>query len=264
MNRLAGVVLSVVAAVALAIFPTFNPTWDGIVTQTVSGADTIGNTSRTVFVSAGGAYALMLPTAAGIAGVRLSIVCDSSVTVTNVVTVTPAGAETIDGYATLPLFAPYTEVVVVSDGTGWRVESGPDSPWSTFTPTGLAWTTNTTTTGKIRVAGGRTYQVQLKAVLAGAPDTATFAFDAPIAPDEASLFEGATNQTPFVGWATLRDASNPTRSVPALYNWAASGDPLSIYLFTDNTLATPAAVTQAAPWTWASGDYIIAIVTLPY
>ena len=66
-----------------------------------------------------GAITVNLPTAVGRAG-AMYIVKKSDASA-NAVTVTPNGAETIDGAATFPLPAQWDAVMVQSDGTNWMV-----------------------------------------------------------------------------------------------------------------------------------------------
>ena len=72
--------------------------------------------------ASGGAYAVNLPSAATVGrGFRVTIKkTDSS---TNTVTVTPDGAETIDGSASFGIVNQYGAVSVISDGTNWSIFS---------------------------------------------------------------------------------------------------------------------------------------------
>lgn len=90
--------------------------------QTVAGVTTLDEWNRTVEANAtGGAFTINLPAAATAKFWTYTIKkVDASA---NVVTIDPAGAETIDGAATLPLSTQYSSVTIQSDGTAWIVIS---------------------------------------------------------------------------------------------------------------------------------------------
>ncbi len=86
----------------------------------VTAAYTILETDSTVVADAtGAAFAVTLPTAAGIRKGREYLVKRLNAGANNV-TVTAAGAETIDGAATVALVAQYAFLRVQSDGSNWH------------------------------------------------------------------------------------------------------------------------------------------------
>jgi len=86
---------------------------------TTTTPDTFAATDAVIYVNAtAGNKVLNLPTAVGIDGQRYEAKkIDSSA---NLVTVTPNGAETIDGAATLVLSKQGASCILTSDGTNWQ------------------------------------------------------------------------------------------------------------------------------------------------
>jgi len=88
--------------------------------RTVTVAMTVLITDSTILADAtGGAFAVNLPPAATCEG-RVYVVKRLNAGA-NAVTVTPAGAETIDGAATAVLGAQYAVVMLQSDGVNWFI-----------------------------------------------------------------------------------------------------------------------------------------------
>jgi hypothetical protein len=86
----------------------------------VSAATVLVRADRTILADAtAGAFAVTLPTAVGHKGTELVVKRMNAGG--NNVTVTAAGAETIDGAATAVLAAQYASVRVQSDGANWVV-----------------------------------------------------------------------------------------------------------------------------------------------
>jgi len=82
------------------------------------GGTVVTDLDRTVLINAaGGASIVTLPSAIGLAGMRFEIEkIDAS---TNLVTVTPVLAQTINGAATFVLQQQYDNIMLVSDGANW-------------------------------------------------------------------------------------------------------------------------------------------------
>ena len=66
-----------------------------------------------------GPVIITLPAAAGNDGFRATI--KKIDTTAHIVTIAPAGSETIDGNANLTISAPYTSIELISDGANWFV-----------------------------------------------------------------------------------------------------------------------------------------------
>ncbi len=91
------------------------------VVATLDSAYTIVEDTLVLAASAGGAYAVTLPLAASVAP-GVGIVVKKTDVAANTVTVTRAGADTIDGATTYALATQYKYVHLVSDGgTKWHV-----------------------------------------------------------------------------------------------------------------------------------------------
>ncbi len=99
--------------------------------------------------ASGGAFTIAVPTAAGITGRRYTIKkTDSS---PNVVTVDPAGAETIDGSSTYGLARQYQSVSIISNGANWIADT--ESTTSPSTLTGTETLTNKTLNSTDTISG---------------------------------------------------------------------------------------------------------------
>lgn len=124
------------------------------------------------------------------------------------------------------------------------------SDWQSFTPTG-SFTTNTTYSGKYR-RNGDSIDLDVYVTFTGAPNSVSFTLNAPtgITLDLAKLASGNNNLQP-VGDATFRDASTDTYSG---FVYVAGSTSFSINK--DDGDGTSSAVTQAAPFTFGSTDYI--------
>ncbi len=98
------------------------PDVNGIIVAYVakSGAYTATATDEVINCDGtGGAFSITLPTAVGISGTRYTI--RKSDGGGNAITIDPAGAETINGSATVALSAQYNYRTIVSDGANWIV-----------------------------------------------------------------------------------------------------------------------------------------------
>jgi hypothetical protein len=151
-----------------------------------------------------------------------------------------------------------------SNATGWQfkfdgVSVGPQvsvsgsaiTDWVAYTPTG-AWTANTTYTGYYRRVGD-TLQTWVKIALAGAPTSATLSVNLP---------SGLTIDT------TKFDADTDNYTLGLAYAKSAGADYQSSIRYQTSTSVQPvswsvsgarvgnAAITQAAPATFANGDEI--------
>lgn len=86
-------------------------------TDTVTSADNV-----VVYNPASNAIAVALPAAAGVTGLQLSLLLSTSIA--HKVTVTPNGADTIAGYASVIMGSLNDYLIIESDGTGvWKIVS---------------------------------------------------------------------------------------------------------------------------------------------
>lgn len=225
-------------------------------TQSVATTATLGATSaETVLVSSTGAYTITLPSAATAgAGRRYVFLANSTVTLANRVTLDGDGTETINGATTMQIDLPYTRGSIVSDGTNWLIDTPFSSATHTFTPTSNFTNVTYTDNGTIRRQGHYAH-IHYEMAFTGAPGAATLAIDPPsgITFDTADL----PSVSFAVGRCMLFDTSTSGLRVSDAY--LASG---KLALHTDPD-GTAAAVTEAAPWAWASGDLILVDVWVP-
>jgi hypothetical protein len=85
-------------------------------TRSVSATGTSPITDANILLTGTGTYAWNLPSAAGVAGLVIRFVKTGA---SGVVTLTPAGSETINGAATLAVTAQWRSIALMSDGTNW-------------------------------------------------------------------------------------------------------------------------------------------------
>lgn len=100
------------------------------VTRTISGADTATSADRNKFILAnatGGALTPVLPSAATV-GAGFEIAYKKTDATGNAVTITRAGAETIDNATTYVLSGQNDSVCLVSDGTNFHVKAYKTTP----------------------------------------------------------------------------------------------------------------------------------------
>jgi hypothetical protein len=125
--------------------------------------------------------------------------------------------------------------------------------WTSFTPTG-AWSANSTYTGWFR-RNGDSMSMIVKIALAGAPTSASLTVNLPsgITLDTTKLPATPTNQV--IGRVTGQGAANKFSGVVLYSSTTAVG----IFYTLDGSTASImsyAAVTQAAPYTFANNDFI--------
>jgi hypothetical protein len=172
---------------------------------------------------------------------RIAIVC---------VNASSSGSHTIlfDDFTCGPQTAPYGPAV---------------TDWVSFTPTG-SWVSNTTYTGQWRRIGD-TMEIQYRLALSGAPTSTSLTVNMPSGYSiDTTKLPDSTNQIEILGFASLADAAggNGTQLGRAVYNSATSFS-LGYYDDTSSAVAVAGAVTQAAPFTWASGDSVTIVVSVP-
>lgn len=165
--------------------------------------------------------------------------------------------------------------VATTNASAWtmdidRVSVGPQdkvygtavTDWKSFTPTG-SWSTNTTYTGFWRRVGDQ-MEVKYLLSLAGAPTSANLTVNLPsgYVIDTTKVLETASNIVEF-GDGVIFDSGTGQASLSAKYS---SSTALAItYLDVTSVGAsnTFSNVTQAAPMTFANGDYVFVHVRVP-
>ena len=142
--------------------------------------------------------------------------------------------------------------IVISDvvvGPGKLHSGAVVTAWEAFTPTG-SWTTNTTYTGWKRRVGDVAEYV-MKAGLSGAPNTAGFTFNIP----DGTI--GTIGTSSRVGGALVYDGGTAANRTSGHVLAADGNSSVSILSNGSST------VTQASPFTWASGDVLIGTFSVP-
>lgn len=132
--------------------------------------------------------------------------------------------------------------------------------WVSFTPTG-SWTTNTTYTGQKRRVGD-TLEMCIKVALAGAPTSAslTIALPAGLTIDETKALSSSFSETNF-GDGTANDSATTVYPLKVRRNTNTS----VLVRYTDDAAGgvIDSSVTQAAPFTFGSGDSVTIYVRVP-
>lgn len=199
-----------------------------------------------------GAITVTLPSAVGIAGKRFvfrKITSDF-----NVVTITAAGAENIDGSASTLLHTVYETVEIVSTGVVWHILDRKIPPFFiSFIPTG-SWTTNTTYTG-YKWREGKFYCFDILVSTAGLPTSANLLINIPDGQTvDTSVQTDITNIPHIYSFGRIYDVS-PGQ----FYDCFAAYDTtttIRVMMAAGTTYPVYNSVTQAQPITFASGDKV--------
>lgn len=192
-----------------------------------------------------GQVAYTLPAASAMPGELLYVI--KTDTTFNTVVLNRAGSDTIDGATTLQLSTYREWVIIISTGTGWTVLQ-----WDyyrgklAFTPTG-SWVSNTTYAGYWWRDGNRiNFDVTL--TLTGAPTSAALTLSMPAGTSVDSSVMSSTLAS-FLTSGRAIDADGNNFAMMAIYN---STSLISL----QTSAATVVNITQAAPFTFAAGDFI--------
>lgn len=202
--------------------------------------------------ASGGAFTVTLPAAAGVSGQVYYIRKILSDTTFNAVTIDGNGAEQIDGSNTITLNTRGEWVKIMSLGTSWTVlESGYYEGKTAWTPTG-SWVANSTYTGYWWRSGNR-INFEGNIALSGAPTSAslTITLMTGVVIDTANMTASAAGVTPFLSRVTCFDAAPESYDGAVYYNSTTT-----LAIKKDDGDGTISAVTQAAPFTFATGDSV--------
>ena len=147
----------------------------------------------------------------------------------------------------------------------WRADSTTSAgfaytptTWTTWTSPTTTWVSNVTWTGVYRQVGSD-LELKLGGALTGAPTSAALQFDLPNS--YTAAVETGDSPTSFGprSFGILYDTSAATRYAPLQGTWADSNTMTISYT---NAASTITSVTQAAPFTFASGDYVLFYATV--
>jgi hypothetical protein len=225
--------------------------------QSANGTTTITPAIRNVYSSTGASdIVLTLPAAIKSSGSTMTFVkIDSGA---GTVEIDGDGSETIgDGTATSFFLHHQTEsVTLFSTGTEWMIVGRHiPSIWTSFTPTGGF--TNTTYEGEWKRVGD-SVMIQVKGTLTGTPATANLSLNMPtgMTIDTAKLSgtAGSANLMPSSGILGVNVGTSYHAGV-ARYSTTST-----VVFSNDGALAT---WSQAAPFTWVSGDVFTASFNAP-
>ncbi len=127
----------------------------------------------------------------------------------------------------------------------------PVTDWVAYTPTG-AWSSNTTYTGFWRRVGD-TLDLDLKVAVTGAPTSASLTVNLPsgLVIDTAKITDVNAAIAAWTSTVNIRDAGTDNFEGTVRYNSTTS-----IAILKDDGDGTVSAVTQAAPMTFANGDFV--------
>lgn len=135
--------------------------------------------------------------------------------------------------------------------------------WESWTPTG-AWSTNTTYTGFMRRVGD-TLELQVEVETSGAPTSADLRVDMPsgLTIDESKFLNTGSSQ--YLGRGAMLQNGVAVYPVEVVYGANTSTSSFRVQYLDDNTdaLRNQGDITQAAPFTFGSGDRVIFEAKVP-
>lgn len=140
-----------------------------------------------------------------------------------------------------------------STSAGWAYTP---TVWTAWTPTSATWLANVTFTGLYRQVGD-VIESQIKVAITGTPTTASLTHNnwaggfTPSATKWLSCRSAGDYQVFFRGQC-VDDSAGASREISAWYNQDGTS-----YWFSAPGSSSPAGVTQAAPFSWASGDSMV-------
>lgn len=203
-------------------------------------------------VLSGASFTETLITAVGNTGKVVELI-HAGTSLTQTYTVASAGGN-VAGAATSALHTAGEVLRLRSDGTNWlKISRYVPAIRNSFTPTG-AWSSNTTYTGYWwRTSNLLNFDV--KVAVAGAPTSASLTINLPAnapAIDTTVMLDTTAGVTGLNGTVSIRDVSADNFTGMVRYN-----DSGSIAVFKDDGDGTNSTITQAAPMTFANGDFVI-------
>lgn len=135
----------------------------------------------------------------------------------------------------------------------------PIGQWTTWTPTGT-WTTNTTYTGRYRQVG-QNLEMEVNVATSAAPTSATLNIDLPsgytVDLSKLSNTSPAVAAHAFESSGVVVDSGSRVATITAFYASTTAFNPVA------ETSTSGTAISQTAPMTWGTGDYLNVIVSVP-
>lgn len=201
--------------------------------------------------STSAALDVTLYSAAAYSGRIIRLKRTNAIAASKAITITPDGAETIEGGTDFILMTQGESVDLLSDGTNWRIVGRViPSNWIAMTVTG-SWVANTTYTAKFRRVGD-SIDYFILVTLAGAPTAAslTITFPSYLAINTTKIGSTSTSGR-LQGTVALLDSGTDNYSG---YIYYSSSTTIAIYK--DDGDATVSVVNATAPYTFANNDAI--------
>lgn len=158
----------------------------------------------------------------------------------------------------------YVDECYVGTSADLRSNSTAITVWTAFTPTG-AFTTNTTYTGKYRLVG-QNLQAQYKISFAGAANAVNGTVNLPsgFTMTSGPLLEASTNNIgPNMGIGLFSNVADRTNAVVVNGRWLTSSSIELWYMGVSTQVRNLGQVSNTAPKTIASGDFIIFNIDVP-
>jgi hypothetical protein len=210
--------------------------------------------------ASGGAFAVTLPAGSGNIVGQILTIRRLDQTLANLVTVTRAGADTIDGVTTVTLATQGETLTLMNAGATWKIlHHHIPKQWTSYTPTGL-WVTNATFLGFWRRVGD-CVELSVEITLGGAPTSANLTIDLPtgIVIDTAKMAG-----TPAAGEMLAGSASFTETGVDTNQGFICYSTTSAIVLYADDGDGSMSVATQANPFTFGSTDKVrVCSVQLP-
>lgn len=233
----------------------------GVTTVNAAAYDVL-DTDHVLLVSYSetGTCAIDLKTAQLVAGRTLRIKDIGGLAETNPITISTEGTATIDGEDTAIIDADYGTLDLICDGTNWfRAERTPEG-WKSFSPSG-SWATNATYTGNYRLIDG-VLECCVKIALSGAPDAAALTVNLP---SGFSVNRSAILNTVYfvIGSLLASDADGLVYDGLVAIQENVNGSVKAFVTKTSATYETINAIAQNLPITFANGDYVTMIFSVP-
>jgi len=231
-----------------------------------SGAYTVVSSDDVVLGNAtAAAFTLTLPTAVGITGKTYTFIkVDSNATI---VTVDGNGTETIKGQTNYKLASQFESAKMISDGSNWQVTAndGTLGRWAAFTPTG-SLVTNVTYTGQSR-RNGQNVDYQVKIAYSGAPTNTSIEVNLPsddVIDTTVWLHDNPEGSPSSVlGTADLIDATSSNNTFLGRVSFQSTTQVGVEIHRADGTYTRTVEASTTAPFTFASGDIVELVFSVP-
>lgn len=242
------------------------PAWQasGLFSTTAQTTTYAIQANDAVILCSGSAFTTTLPTAVGKLGKEYTISkTDSSMT--NVITLATTSSQAIGSYGTSTTLNTGGEsITVISDNANWQVLNRKTDIYLGALSTTGTWSSNTTYTA-VYWRFGDILKGSIKIALAGAPTSATLTVTLPssLQIDTAKTFGDSGNENFGYGQVSITDEGT-ANYVGVVQIDEDAPTVIKPYSIDDATPAvTPKAITQAAPFTFATSDVILINFEVP-